>query len=120
VHTQNYHFSSGGSQFSPFVAVQYLGTPGYPTSECAYLGNGFQADSTTNYRVSFPKGYEDTASSPTACAVFTRVSVTPAGVDGAARRLVLAVVDVAALRSGDGAVLYGYYTMPFLFTLTAN
>jgi hypothetical protein len=90
---QNYHFSSGGSQFSPFVAVQYLGTPGYPTSECAYLGNGFQAGSTTNYR-QFSKGYEDTASSPTACAVFTRVSVTPAGVDGAARRLVLAVVDV--------------------------
>jgi len=28
--------------------------------------------------------------------------------------------NVAALRSEDGSVLHGYYTMPFLFTLTAK
>lgn len=120
LHTQNYHFSSGGSQFSPFVAVQLLGTPGYPISECGYMGNGFQADSTTNYRVSFHKGYEDTAGSPTAYAVFTRVSVTPAVWTVQPAGSCSPTSNVAALRSGDGSVLYGYYTMPFLFTLTAK
>ena len=28
--------------------------------------------------------------------------------------------NVAALRAGDGTVLYGYYNMPFFFTLTAR
>jgi len=28
--------------------------------------------------------------------------------------------NIAALRSDDGSVLHGYYTMSFLFTLTAK
>ena len=58
--------------------LQYLGTSGYPTSQCGYMGNAFAATSTTNYRVSFHKGYEDTSASPTAFVVFTRVSASPA------------------------------------------
>lgn len=119
-HTQNFHFSTGGSQYSPFVPVQYLGTGGYPVSECGYMGNSFQANSTTSYRVSFHKGYEDTAGSPTSFAVFTRVSITPAVWTVQPAGSCSPTSNVAALRSGDGTVLYGYYTMPYLFTLTAK
>ena len=116
-HTQNYHFSTGSSQYSPFVPVQYLGTPGYPASECGYMGNSFQANSSTGYRVSFHKGFEDTAGSPTSYAVFTRVSVTPAVWTVQPAGSCSPASNVAALRSSDGSALYGYYTMPFLFTL---
>jgi hypothetical protein len=120
-HTQNYHFSTGGTPFSPpFVPVQYLGTPGYPTSECGYMGNGFQANSSTSYRVSFHKGFEDTAGSPTSYVVFTRVSISPAVWTVQPIGSCSPASNVAALRSDDGSVLHGYYTMPFLFTLTAK
>jgi hypothetical protein len=119
-HTQNYHFSTGASGFSPFVPIQYLGTPGYPTSECGYMGNGFQAIGSTTYRVSFHKGYEDTASSPTAFAVFARVSLTPAVWTVQPAGSCSPSSNIAALRSGDGTVLHGYYTMSFLLTLTAK
>lgn len=119
-HTQNYHFSTGGTPFSPFVPVQYLGTPGYPTSQCGYMGNGFSANSSTGYRVSFHKGFEDTAASPTSFAVFTRISVTPAVWTVQPAGSCSPTANVAALRSEDGSVLHGYYTMPFLFTLTAK
>jgi len=119
-HTQNYHFSTGPSQFSPFVPIQYLGTPGYATSECGYMGNGFQAGGSTAYRVSFHKGYEDTANSSTSFAVFTRVSLTPAVWTVQPAGSCSPSSSIAALRSGDGTVLHGYYTMPFLFRLTAK
>ena len=119
-YTQNYHFSTGGSQYRSFVPVQYLGTPGYPASECGYMGNGFQANSSTTYRVSFHKGFEDTAGSPTSYAVFTRISVTPAVWTVQPVGSCSPTSNVAALRSGDGSALLGYYTMPFLFTLTAK
>lgn len=118
--TQNYHFSTGGSQYSSFVPVQFLGTPGYPASECAYMGNGFQANSSTGYRVSFHKGYEDTAGSPTSYVVFSRVSVTPAVWTVQPAGSCSPTANVAALRSADGSALFGYYTIPFLFTLTAK
>jgi hypothetical protein len=118
-HRQNYHFSSGGTQYSPWVPVQYLGTPGYPSIECGYMGNGFVANSTT-YRVSFHKGYEDTPGSSTAFAVFTRVSVSPAVWTVQPAGSCSPTSNVAALRSDDGSVLYGYYSIPFLFTLTAK
>jgi hypothetical protein len=119
-HTQNYHFSTGPSQFSPFVPVQYLGTPGYPTSQCGYMGNSFQADSSRAYRVSFHKGYEDTADSPSSFAVFTRVSVTPAVWTVQPAGSCSPSSNIAALRSADGTVFHGYYSMPFFFRLTAK
>jgi hypothetical protein len=119
-HAQNYHFSSGGSAYSPWVPVQFLGTPGYPTSECGYMGNSFAATSTTSYRVSFHKGFEDTAASPTAFAVFTRVSVSPAVWTVQSAGACSPASNVAALRSADGAILYGYYSIPFMMTLTAR
>jgi hypothetical protein len=119
-HGQNYHFSSGGTQYSPWVPVQYLGTPGYPISECGYMGNSFAANSTTNYRVSFHKGYENTQASPTAFIVVTRTSVSPAVWTVQPAGSCSPKSNVAALRSDDGTVLYGYYSLPFLFTLTAK
>ena len=67
--------------------------------------------------MSFHKGFEDTAGSPTAYAVFTRVSITPAVWTVQPAGSCSAASNVAALRSSEGSVLYGYYTVPFLFTL---
>ncbi len=119
-HGQNYHFSSGGTQYSPWVPVQYLGTSGYPSSECGYMGNSFSANSTTNYRVSFHKGFEDTGTSPTSFVVFTRVSLSPAVWTVQPVGSCSPNSNAAALRSDDGSILYGYYSIPFLFTLTAR
>ena len=121
-HTGNYHFSTGGTTNSPWVSLQNLGTPGYLTTQCGYMGNSFAANSSTNYRVSYHKGFEDTPGSPTAFAVFTRVSVSPAvwTVRPVGTCSPSTNANVAALRSADGSILYGYYTIPFLLTLTAK
>ena len=119
-HTQNYHFSTGASAYSAWVPLQNLGVSGNPSSECGYMGNGFAANSKTTYRVSFHKGEEDTQSSSTAFAVFTRTSVTPAIWTVTPVGSCSPNSNVASLRSGDGSVLYGYYTIPFFMTLTAR
>jgi hypothetical protein len=119
-HTQNYHFSTGGTAFSPFIPIQNLGVNGNPSTECGYMGNGFAANSKTTYRVSFHKGNEDTQNSPTAFAVFTRTSVSPAVWTVQPVGSCSPNSNVASLRSGDGTVLYGYYTIPFFFTLKAK
>src|SRR5579859_960681 len=115
-HTENYHFSSGASAFSPWIALQNLGINGNPSTECGYMGNSFSANKSTAYRVSYHKGNEDTQTSPTAFAVFTRVSVSPAVWTVTPVGSCSPVSDVAALRSADGTILYGYYTIPFFFT----
>lgn len=119
-HTQNYHFSSGGTTFSPWIPIQNLGLNGNPAAECGYMGNSFAANKSTVYRVSYHKGNEDTQNSPTAFAVFARVSVSPAVWTVTPVGSCSPTANVAALRSDDGTVLYGYYTIPFFFTLTAK
>lgn len=119
-HTQDYHFSNGSTQFSPWVPLQNLGVNGNPSTECGYLGNSFSANSNTAYRVSYHKGEEDTQTSPTAFGVFTRVSVSPAVWTVQAVGSCSPNSNVASLRSDDGTVLYGYYNIPFFFTLTAR
>lgn len=93
-----------------FIPLQNL-TVGQ--SECVGLTGGSGADWVMN----FHRGAEDVSSSPSAYAVFTRINstqwtVTPAGSCSPNS-------NVCALRNGPG-VLYGYYTMPFSFTLTAQ
>ena len=110
--SQDYHFSTGASAFSPFIPLQNLAIG---SSECGYMGNEI-ANSTQSWRVSYHKGYEDVSGSPTAFAVFTRTgantwTVAPSGTCSPNS-------NVAALRSADGTVLYGYYNLPFFFTLT--
>ena len=119
-HTQNYHFSTGGTVFSPTVPLQDLGVNGNPSSQCMYMGNSFASNSSTTYRVSYHKGNENTQTSPTAFAVFTRVSVSPAVWTVQPVGSCSPNSNVASLRSGDGTILYGYYTIPFFFTLTAK
>lgn len=118
--SNNYHFSTGGTSFGtqPFIPLQNLGVNGNPSTECIYMGNGI-ANSTTNWRVSFHKGYEDVANSPTAFAVVTRTNISPAVWTITPVGACSPNSNVASLRSGDGTYLYGYYYIPFLFTLTA-
>jgi hypothetical protein len=117
--SKNCHFSTGGSVYgtNPYIPIQNLGTNGNPASECIYMGNSV-ANSSMSWRVSFHKGNEDNSTSPTAFAVVTRTSInpdiwtiTPVGTCSANS-------NVAALRSDDGSFLYGYYNIPFFFTLT--
>lgn len=117
--SNNYHFSTGLSSFSPWVPIQNLGVNGNPNTECGYMGNGM-SNSKTTWRVSFHKGEEDVATSPTAFAVFTRTSVSPAVWTVTPVGSCSPNSNVASLRSGDGTVLYGYYNLPFFFTLKAK
>lgn len=115
--TNNYHFSTGGSSFgtNPFIPLQNLGVNGNPTSECIYMGNGIY-NSTTAWKVSFHKGLEDVANSPTAFAVVTRVNLTQWTITP--RGACSPIANVAALRNNADNFLYGYYNIPFSFTLT--
>ena len=117
--TALYHISTGASSFSPFIPIQNLGINGNPSSECGYMGNTI-ANGTTTWRVGFHKGYEDVDTSPTAFAVFTRTRVSPAVWTVTPVGSCSPNSNVAALRSADGTVLYGYYNLPFFFTLTAR
>ena len=116
---QNYHFSSGPSAFSAFIAIQNLGVNGNPSTECMYMGNGI-ANSTTGWRVSFHKGYEDVSNSPTSFAVVTRTSVSPAVWTITPAGSCSPASNVAALCTNDGTGLYGYYNIPFSFVLKAK
>ena len=116
-HSRNYHFSTGGSIYgtNPFIPLQNLGVNGNPATECIYMGNGI-SNSTNTWRVSFHKALEDTPTSPTAFAVVIRVSstvwtITPLGTCSLNS-------NVASLRNNADNTLYGYYYLPFSFTLT--
>ncbi len=92
-----------------FIPLQNL-TVGQ--SECVGLTTGISGNPWT---VNFHRATEDVSSSPSAYAVVTRTSltqwtVTPAGSCSPNS-------NVCALRNGPGT-LYGYYNMPFSFTLT--
>jgi len=113
--SQNYHFSTGAADNSPFVPIQNLGVDGNPSVECIYMGNSF-ANAVASWRVSFQKRLEP----ETAYAVVTRVSVSPAVWTIAPGGSCSPVSNVGSLRSGDGSFLYGYYNLPFLFTLRAK
>jgi hypothetical protein len=115
--TKNYHFSTGGSDFgtNPIIPLQNLGINGNPATECIYMGNGI-FNNTTAWRVSFHKGLEDVANSPTSFAVVTRVNtnqwtITPMGICSS-------ISNVASLRNDTDNTLYGYYYIPFSLTLT--
>lgn len=117
--SKNCHFSTGGSIYgtNPYIPIQYLGVNGNPTSECIYMGNSV-ANNSTSWRVSFHKGNEDVSTSPTAFAVVTRASINPDIWTIAPVGVCSANSNVASLRSDDGSFLYGYYYIPFYFTLT--
>lgn len=109
----------------PFTALQNLGINGNPISECVTLGGGFSS-TTTNYRLSFHRGLEDVESSATAFVVVTRTKVK--GTHGLDEWTITPIgcspnlnSNVVALRNNDNPTnLYGYYYLPFSFTLTAQ
>ena len=91
-----------------FIPLQNLAVG---QSECVGLTTGGDSAWVAN----FHRGAEDVPGSPSAYAVFTRISstqwtVTPVGSCSPNS-------NVCALRNGP-SVLYGYYNMPFSFTLT--
>jgi hypothetical protein len=120
--TKNYHFSTGGSAYgtNPFIPIQYLGINGNISKECIYMGNSV-SNTTSSWRVSFHKGNEDVQNGATAFAVVTRTKIK--AVDGVDEWTIAPSgpctfnSNVAALRSSDGTLLYGYYYIPFLLTL---
>jgi hypothetical protein len=117
--TENYHFSTGPSDFQPFIPIQNLGVNGNPVSECIYMGNSV-ANSTTQWRVSFHKGLEHVANSQSAYAVVTRQSVSPGVWTITPTGACSPVSNTAAVRSGDATIFYGFYRIPFYFTLRAK
>ena len=114
----NYHFSTGPSAFSPFTPLQNLGVNGNPSTECIYMGNGI-ANSTSIWGVSFHKGNEDVSTSPTAFAFVTRTAISPGTWTITPVGSCSPNSNVASLRSNTG-FLYGYYNLPFFFTLQAK
>lgn len=118
----NYHFSTGAAHYSPTTWVPLQNLP-IGTSECGRMGNSFSQGTTvgnsTTWQVSFHENWVDQPQSPTAYAVFTRVSagqwMVQPGSCGEAQS------DVAAsLRDRDTGTIYGNYRLPFHFTLTAK
>jgi hypothetical protein len=117
--TSNYHFSTGPSMLLPAVPLQNLGVNGNPVSQCMYMGNSVPGV-TTKWKVSFHKGYEDFSTSPAAYAVFTRTSVSPASWVAQPAGSCSPNSNVASVRNDDATILYGYYYLPFYFTLEAR
>jgi hypothetical protein len=85
-------------------------------SECIVLTAAVTANGINSYQVNFHRGVEDIPGSPTAYMVITRAStttwiMTPVGSCSPNS-------NVAALRDASAGITYGYYNMPFSFTLT--
>jgi hypothetical protein len=123
--SRGYHFATRGSPYSPSIPIQNLGVSGNPVTECVSMGNGLTSNvastsTSTEWNVSFHYAREDVANTPTAYAVVTRTSVTPAVWTIAPSGACSPVSNVASLRSGDGSLLFGYYNLPFYFTLAAK
>jgi hypothetical protein len=114
-----YTFVTEGSAYIPHIPLQNLGVNGNPSTECVAMGGGMSNSSTT-WVYSFHRGAEDTQTTPTAFAVFTRVSVSPAVWTATAVGSCSPNSNIAALRNYSTGQLYGYYYLPFFFTLTAQ
>lgn len=129
---RNFHFATIKSKFATVdhIKIQEMALN---TPQCLALGSGYGIlnEPKLSARLSFHRGYEDTDTSPTAYAVVTRTgsiestgtdtwTIAPGGADGTCRNVSLVAKsgDVGAVRNGDGTLVYGYYHLPFIFTLT--
>ena len=123
---RNFHFATIKSKFATgdHIMIQRMGVN---EKQCLALGSGYGllSDPKLSARLSFHRGQEDNNTSPTAYAVVTRTgentwTMAPGGADGTCRNVSLAAQngDVGAVRNDDGTQLYGYYHLPFIFTLT--
>jgi hypothetical protein len=117
--SENSHVATTHSAFWPKVPLQNLGVDGNPSTDCMAISVGL-ANARTGWRVSYHRNFEDAPATPTAFAVVTRTSISPAVWTVAPSGSCSPNSNVAALRSDDGTVLYGYYNLPFLLTLHAQ
>ena len=106
--------TSTGITFTP---LQNLGVGANPTSECVSFRVWGVTSNTINWRSTFHAGFEDRDSSTTAFAYVTRNNATTWTITSLGNCL-NAIQNKAALRSGNAQTLYGYYNLPFSFTLT--
>ncbi len=98
-----------------FIPLQNLGDG---QSECVSFRAWGVTSNTINWRATFHAGFEDRDSSTTAFAYVTRNNATTWTITSLGNCLNAAIQNKAALRSGNAQTLYGYYNLPFSFTLT--
>lgn len=103
--------TSTGVTFTP---LQNLGEG---QSECVSFRVWGVTSNTIIWRATFHAGFEDRDSSTTAFAYVTRNNATTWTITSLGNCL-NAIQNKAALRSGNAQTLYGYYNLPFSFTLT--
>ena len=128
--TRGFYFSMVKSQLSTgkvhLQSMPYGADAGGHDKQCVAFSSGYSLpNSKLTARLSFHRGHEDNEKSPTAYGVVHRVDVNTwtikpgkgwdcPNVDAANRAQ---TDDVAAVRNDDGSALYGYYHLPFIFTL---
>lgn len=122
--TRNIHFATVKSKLtSSKVHIQEMVVG---STQCVGLGNGYaqKANPKLKGKASFHKATEDSETSPSAFAVVHRVdtdtwTMSPGNGSTCSNDPLLAKTDdVAGVRNDDLTVLYGYYHLPFVFTLT--
>lgn len=114
---KSYQLSSVASTVSPFTAIQNL-TIGLP--ECVSFRILAVTANTINWRTIYHAGFDDRTDSTTAFASVTKTDATHWTITSLGNCLPASTPNKAALRSGDAQTLYGYYNLPFSFTLTAQ
>ncbi len=100
-----------------FTPLQNLGVGTNPTSECISFRVRGVTGNTIDWRATFHAGFEDRDSSTTAFGYVTRNNATTWTITSLGNCL-NAIQNKTALRSGNAQTLYGYYNLPFSFTLT--
>lgn len=122
--TRNIHFATVKSQLtSGKVHIQEMAVG---STQCVGLGNGYaqKANPKLKGKASFHKATEDSQTSPSAYAVVRRGdadtwTMSPGNGSTCSNDPYPAQTDdVAGVRNDDLTVLYGYYHLPFVFTLT--
>jgi hypothetical protein len=114
---KSYQLSSVASTVSSFIPLQNLPI-GQP--ECVSFSIWAVTANTINWRALFHAGFDDRTDSTTAFASVTKLDATHWTITSLGNCLPASTPNKAALRSGDARTLYGYYNLPFSFTLTAK
>lgn len=108
--TRNYHWAMKSTP----VPLQRLGINGNPSAVCTRIGGSF-SNSTTSWRFAFH--VQDADAEQAAYAVVTRTSISPAVWTMTPVGSCSPNSNVGSLRAADTGSLYGYYRLPFFFTL---
>lgn len=118
--SKNYLVQTVNTSSQNFIPLQNLGVNGNPTSECIALRTEGLTGITIDWRGIFHAGFDDTSTSPTSYASVTRTDANHWTITALGNCAPATTQNEAAFRSGDAQILYGYYSLPFSFTLTAQ